>query len=144
MSNVEHINKIELNSDIDETIKWFEKELIDYVKEITKIWGYEITINKKESNFRIEINNIHTVTVQYGDWEFEFIDNHEWIIDKQTLDDIDLDEDEILVWNENVNNLNKIIKFYAWFDENENKKAFCKPEDLKAIAKLFEIIKVDK
>ena len=139
-----HINKIELNSDIDETIKWFEKELIDYVKEIMKIWGYEITINKKESNFRIEINNIHTITVQYGDWEFEFIDNHEWIIDKQTLDDIDLDEDEILVWNENVNNLNKIIKFYAWFDENENKKAFCKPEDLKAIAKLFEIIKVDK
>lgn len=144
MNYIENFDKTELDTKLDIAITWFKKELKDHEKGIRDIWWYVVTLNKEESNFKIEIDEVHTITVQYQDWEFEFIDNHEWIISRSTVDDTTLEKNETLKWNENVNTLNRIIKFYTTYDSDKSKKPLHKRRHLKKAAKLFEIISENK
>lgn len=148
MNYIENFNKAALDSKLDIAITWFKKETNEHEREIREIWWYEIILNKEESNFKIMIDETHTITVQHQDGKFVFINNHEWIINWWFLKDIEesitLKENEILEWNENVNTLNRIIKFYLGYSNDEEKTAFHDEESLNKVAKLFEIISENK
>jgi len=128
----DELKKLELK------VEWLKKENgLEYMK----IWWHTFEINKEKKEFSIEINETHIVTVKFIDWEFIFNENHEWDISWTNVDNFSLEENETLKWNEKVNTLNKLIKFYSWHDNEEWKWAIDNEEDLQKLAKLFEMIR---
>lgn len=102
------------------------------VNEIKSIWWYEVEIDKTNKNFSLKLDDVIKIRVENDNGKLNFYEDTEWMLTEWEYGDIVLSDDEELKWNDDVNNINKIIKLYA---NPLNKK-----EDLSKLQKLIQSI----
>lgn len=137
----EEINNVIQNSEIE------EKELSNKIENDEKIWWYRITdsydwfLEPSENWFAMIISEGEAwdddinlwIIVKYEEWKITIRDTQQEPFDDDLYNEFTLAPDEQIVWNDDVNKINKLLDS-RWFPK-------IKWKELEKLAKKIEIIK---